>query len=176
MNKSWYDDYGNPFKIHFRKHHCYKCGSRLSICEHRRIVSRKSPESRHYFVGKAATMVGDCEFFHKVFFCKNCGEMIEFETQTSLEDVDIAIKKTVLYFRKRERVIQVSKYYVNANGVNETQFSRIEQVENLLLLIQEGNKCFTYRVPIKRRKKWARPYFFDVTKRKLIKFIKKQIV
>ena len=41
MNKCWYND-GNPFKVKFRNHYCYKCGEKLTIVKHRKVVDQKS--------------------------------------------------------------------------------------------------------------------------------------
>lgn len=39
---------GNQFKINFRKHYCYKCGSKLSIIKLQKVVSQKSKEAKYY--------------------------------------------------------------------------------------------------------------------------------
>jgi len=47
MNKYWYY-YGNAFKVRFRNHNCYKCGGKLIIIKHRKVVDQKSDESKYY--------------------------------------------------------------------------------------------------------------------------------
>lgn len=37
------------------------------------------------------------------------------------------------------------------------------------------NNTLLYRVPLSRKEKWERPYYFKVKKRGLIKFIKKNL-
>ena len=47
MNKQYYS-FGNPFKVKFREHYCYRCGSKLSIVKHHKVVSQKSDEAKYY--------------------------------------------------------------------------------------------------------------------------------
>ena len=94
MNKHWYN-YGNTFKVKFRNHYCYKCGEKLTIVKHRKVVDQKSDEAKYYDFdagGDGAIMVGPCEFIHKVFFCPKCSQNIEFITQINQEDIEIIIK------------------------------------------------------------------------------------
>lgn len=168
MNKRWYDNYGISFKYHLREHYCFKCGTRLDVGEHRRIVKYNSPEAKYFFF---RTLVGDCEFIHKAFYCARCREWIEFETQLGQEDVDIVIKKTLSHFRKRKRTIQITKYYELKNGEVAERSLKLEQVKNICLFIREGNTDIVYRIPIKRDKYYERHYYCTVKKRKLIRFI-----
>ena len=102
-NKCWYID-GNVFKVKFRDHYCYKCGEKLMIVKHRKVVNQKSEEAKYYNfdAGGDTTMVGPCEFIHKLFFCPKCSQNIEFITQINQEDIDIIIQKTVIYFKKKK--------------------------------------------------------------------------
>lgn len=93
MNKQYYS-FGNPFKVKFREHYCYRCGSKLSIVKHHKVVSQKSDEAKYYdfSIGvDGGVMVGSCEFIHKVFYCPKCSQNIEFVTQINQEDIDILI-------------------------------------------------------------------------------------
>ena len=96
MNKQYYS-FGNPFKVKFREHYCYRCGSKLSIVKHHKVVSQKSDEAKYYdfSVGvDGGVMVGPCEFIHKVFYCQKCSQNIEFVTQINQEDIDILIESS----------------------------------------------------------------------------------
>ena len=94
MNKQYYS-FGNPFKVKFREHFCYKCGTKLFIIKHSKVVNRKSEDAKYYdfSIGvDGGVMVGTCEFIHKVFYCSKCSEEIEFVTQINQEDIDILIR------------------------------------------------------------------------------------
>lgn len=113
MNKHYYS-FGNPFKIKFRKHYCYKCKTELSIIKHNKLVSQKSDDAKYYdfSIGvDGGVMVGPCEFIHKVFYCSNCVESIEFITQLSFEDIDIFIKKLKQKFSNKGLNIDIKKTY-----------------------------------------------------------------
>lgn len=47
MNKQYYS-FGNPFKVKFREHFCYKCGTKLFIIKHSKVVNRKSEDAKYY--------------------------------------------------------------------------------------------------------------------------------
>lgn len=174
MNKLYYS-FGNPFKLQFRKHYCSKCGSKLSIIKHRKIVSKKSSEAKYYSFNSFSTgeMIGSCEFIHKVFYCPRCLRIIEFVTQLNQEDIDIIIKKVIKYFNKKGRNINIKECYENVNKeiVDECP---IASIKNLCLLIEENNKdTLVYKIPKTIIKRWERPYCFKIKKKNLIKFIEK---
>ena len=175
MNKHWYN-YGNTFKVKFRNHYCYKCGEKLMIIKHRKVVDQKSEEAKYYDFdagGDGAIMVGPCEFIHKVFFCPKCSQNIEFITQINQEDIEIIIKKVINYFKKRNRVIFISKSYKTKVGeFIENNFSLNDDVILCLHISEKNKESKTYKIPIIRRKFWERPYYFDISKKKLINFIK----
>lgn len=175
MNKYWYN-LGNPFKVKHREHHCYKCGERLFIRKHYKVVSQKTEEAKYYDFnagGDGAVMVGPCEFIHKVFYCKKCSEDIEFVTQLNQEDIDIIIDKVKKRFAKKGRTITIIKRFENQEGETNERISRIEQIKNVCLFIEEsGREPLIYKVPLSRKECWERPYYFKVTKRNLLKFIK----
>lgn len=85
---------GNQFKINFRKHYCYKCGSKLSIIKLQKVVNQKLKKAKYYdFSFDDGTMIGPCKFVHKAFNCRNCSQIIDCVTQLNQEDIDIIIKK-----------------------------------------------------------------------------------
>lgn len=175
MNKVYYS-FGNPFKVKFRRHYCYNCGTKLLIVKHHKIVSQKSPEAKYYsFDGGSddGVMVGPCLFIHKVFYCPKCLENIEFDTQISLEDIDNMVKALECYFQKKAMPIAIKKSYERQDGIMERRLSQIKQVKNLSLSIEKNsNEVLNYKMPISRKKIWERPYYFKKSKYKLKKFLK----
>lgn len=112
MNKQYYS-FGNPFKVKFREHFCYKCGTKLFIIKHSKVVNRKSEDAKYYdfSIGvDGGVMVGSCEFIHKVFYCSKCSEEIEFVTQINQEDIDILIGKVQKIFNNKDRKITIKKF------------------------------------------------------------------
>lgn len=173
MNKKYYC-FGNPFKIKFREHYCYKCGTKLSIATNHKVVSQKSEEAKYYdftLSGDGGVMVGPCEFVHKVFRCRQCSQNIEFVTQINQEDIDILIKSVQKYFINKGREISIKKRFESIDNIMEETCS-MECVRNLCLLIEEtGKDTLIYKVPVARKKNWERPYYFKVNKKDLIRFI-----
>lgn len=175
MNKQYYS-FGNPFKIKFREHFCYKCGTKLSIIKHSKVVHSNSAEAKYYdfSVGvDGGNMIGPCEFIHKVFYCSKCSNNIEFVTQINQEDIDILIKSIQTYFINKGREIKIKKCFENENNEFDENCN-IEMIRNLCLLIEENDKdTLVYKVPISRKKSWERPYYFKVNKKSLIRFVQK---
>ena len=176
MNKYYYS-FGNPFKVKFRQHYCYECGSKLFIVKHRKIVNQNSDEAKYYDFSFGATevMIGSCEFIHNVFYCPMCKQTIEFVSQINKEDISIFIKNIEKYFNNKGKTISIKKYFENMN--NElVEKDSIENIKDLCLLIEDSNmNTYIYRVPMTRKKVWERPYYFDVKKKDIIKFIKENI-
>ncbi len=176
MNKQHYS-FGNPLKVKFRDHYCYKCGTKLSIVEHHKVVNQKSEEAKYYdfSIGvDGGVMVGSCEFIHKVFFCTKCSENIEFVTQINQEDIDIIINKVERYFNNKGKKIVISKHYEIKDGVFENKISKIDLVKSLCLIIEENDKATSYNeIPVSKKSSWERPYYFKLTKKQLIKFIRR---
>ena len=117
MNKKYYS-FGNSFKVKFRKHHCFNCGTELSIIKHKKIVTPKSEEAKYYdfSIGvESGIMVGACEFIHKVFYCSTCQEPIEFVTQLSFEDIDLFINKLKQKLNNKGLNIDIKKTYETKN-------------------------------------------------------------
>lgn len=174
MNKHWYNC-GNPFKVKFRKHYCYKCGSELTIKKHYKIVYQKTEEAKYYDFDAGVDggiMVGPCEFIHKIFFCPKCCNNIEFITQLSLEDVDIILRKTENHFRKKDRLINITKKFQTDDGTIINEIYNLSDNISLSLIIKENSKeDLIYNVPIKRKNSFERPYYFTILKNKLINHI-----
>ena len=174
MNKQYYS-FGNPVKIKYREHYCYKCGTKLSIVKHHKVVSQKSDEAKYYdfSVGvDGGVMVGPCEFIHEVFYCQKCSQNIEFVTQINQEDIDILMRKIEKFFINQGRQINIKKKFENFENEIE-EMCNIESVRNLCLLIEENDKdTLVYKTPRIRKKHWERPYFFKIQKKDLIRFIK----
>ena len=172
-NKRWYQ-YGNVFKVTFRNHQCRKCGEKLAIVKHRKIVDQKSEEAKYYDfdVGLDIMMIGPCEFVHKVFYCPKCLENIEFVTQINQEDVDIVIKNVINYFKKKDREIFISKNYETKSGDPIEQNVDLNDEVILCLMITENNREIKkYKIPVRRKGFWERPYYFDLRKKDLISFV-----
>ena len=181
MNKYWYS-YGNIVKIFFRKHICYKCGTNLSIVEHRKIVDPKSEEAKYYDFNAGTdggAMVGPCEFIHKVFFCPNCKEEIEFITQVNLEDIDVIIDGVEKYFKKNGKNLTISKAFEIENGTIRNEINNLPEIKSLYLLINTNETQedpLIYRALLKRRSFWERPFYFDLKRKQLIKYIKNNFI
>lgn len=174
MNKHWYN-YGNTFKVKFRNHYCFRCSEKLIIVKHRKVVDQNSKEAKYYDFdtgGDGAIMVGPCEFIHKVFYCPKCSQNIEFITQINQEDIETIITKVTNYFGKRNRKVFISKSYETKYGELLDNKFHFDDDIILCLNISEDNKSKVYKIPVLRRKFWERPYYFDVSKKKLINFIK----
>jgi len=176
MNKQHYS-FGNPLKVKFRDHYCYKCGTKLSIVEHHKVVSQKSEEAKYYdfSIGvDGGVMVGSCEFIHNVFYCTKCSENIEFVTQINQEDIDIIINKVERFFNNKGKKIVISKQYEVEDGFIDKKNFKIDLVKNLCLIIEEDDKAaLYYKIPISRKNIRERPYYFKLTKRQLISFIRR---
>lgn len=172
-----YYQFGNPIKAKLRKHFCYKCGTKLEIVKHRRVVSQKSEIAKYYhFALVGDHMIGDCLFIHNVFYCPHCKKNIEFITQLSLEDVDIIIDKVIKKYRSKNIEITIKKQFeTKFSGVIE-KTNDLEDVENLQLMIfANGKRLVTLLIPKLRMKKWERPYHFKISKRQIVKAIKKRL-
>lgn len=176
MNKKYYN-FGNPFKLKFREHYCYKCDANLLIHMHHKIVSQKSDEAKYYDFSipcDGGNMVGSCEFIHKVFYCPKCLQDIEFVTQINQEDIDIILKKVKIFFNKHGRKINIMKCFENIED-EIVEICDVEFSKNLCILIDENNKdTLVYKISISRKECWERPYYFKINKKSLIKFIQKE--
>ena len=175
MNKHWYS-FGNPFKVKLRKHYCCNCGLELIIKNHHKIVSQNTEDAKYYDFntgGDGGIMVGPCEFIHKIFFCKKCCNSIEFVTQLSFEDIDIILKQVENHFKRKGRLISISKKFQAANGEILNDIYNLSDNISLCLIIKENLKeDIIYNLPIKKKNTWERPYYFKISKYKIIKHIR----
>ena len=179
MNKHWYT-FGNSFKVKFREHYCYKCKVKLPVITHRKVVNYKSDEAQYYDFTSggpdSVLMVGNCEFIHKVFYCPVCNEQIEFVTQISFEDVDIIINKIQNKFSKKGRTIVIKKSFETVDGKLIDKVEKLENIKKLVLSVCENNEeILNCKFPLLRKNFWERPYYFNISKRKVINLIKKSI-
>ena len=177
MNKKYYS-FGNSFKVKFRKHHCFNCGTELSIIKHKKIVTPKSEEAKYYdfSIGvEGGIIVGACEFIHKVFYCSTCQKPIEFVTQLSFEDIDLFINKLKQKFNNKGLNIDIKKTYETKNEYVD-KINLLEDIQNLCLLGYKNDKeIFVVKFPLMRKNSWERPYYFKVNKKEAIKSIEKNI-
>lgn len=171
MNKHWYS-YGNTFKARFKNHNCYKCGTKLEIVLHSKIVDQKSTEAKYYDFDAGmdgGIMVGPCEFIHKVFYCPKCCENIEFITQINQEDIDKLIKKVKKRCLNNGRKITVSKHFETKDGLISKEMPKFEHIKNLCLVFEESEKeTLNFKVPPSQKKHWERPYYFPIRKKQLV--------
>lgn len=175
MNKHYYC-FGNVFKVKFRKHYCYKCGTELSIIKHTKTVSPNSEEAKYYdfSIGEGGVMVGACEFIHKVFYCSVCLEQIEFVTQLSFEDMDIFIKNLKQKFLKKGIDLEIKKTYEIKAGKLLDNVEQLEDIQYLCLTgYKDSQELFIYKVPMLRKNSWERPYYFKLKAKRVIKTIEK---
>ena len=168
MSVIWYG-LGDSLKVTFRKHYCYTCKSKLSVVQHQKVVNPKSEEAKYY---NFQATVGPCEFIHKVFFCSQCKKNIEFVTQISLEDIDIINRKVEAYFAKHRKRIIIRKIFQTHDGTIVDSVINMEDIEKMsLMIIQDNREIAKFDYPRLRMEMWERPYYFKVSKRKLIKEI-----
>lgn len=77
----------NPLYIHFKKHFCPKCGSKVELGYISKIVNSNSPEAKNYDFSVGDTfLIGDVEFRTKCFYCTNCKINISFKEMKNYED------------------------------------------------------------------------------------------
>ena len=172
MNKRYYE-FGNPFKVKFRTHTCYRCGTTLSIIKNSKIINKKSEEAKYYdFTAgiDGGVMVGSCEFTHRVFYCPKCLEEIEFVTQLSFEDIDDYIRKLKRKYLKKGLNLEIKKSYGTKDDMHLDKLKCLDEIRYLYLNgYSDGVKIFTYQIPMMRKNSWERPYFFKLSAKKQIK-------
>lgn len=164
-----YSSSGNPFKLTFRKHYCYKCDKPLKITQYEKYVERKSKESKKYdFTFGDVTMVGGCTFVRDIFYCRNCEERIEIPTQISYEDIAIIATKVEKYFfKKMGKNIIIARQIITSPKHSDNV--DIGEIGGLYLKISgDVVDNLTYDAEV-------RDGSFVVKKRELIKFIKKHL-
>ena len=63
----------NPFYVHFKKHFCPQCNTRLKPSYTSIIINAKSPEAKHYdFSLGDVYLVGNVDFRTRCFYCPTC--------------------------------------------------------------------------------------------------------
>lgn len=179
MNKHYYS-FGNSFKVKFRKHYCYNCGTNLSIIKHNKIVSPKSEVAKYYDFSNGVdggVMVGSCEFIHKVFYCSTCLKQIEFVTQLSFEDLNSFIRKLKRKFLRKGVHLTFKKLFETKENKYIDKVSQWEDIQNFCLFIYMNNKeLFVSKFPLLRKNSWERPYYFKINAREIVKSLEQKIL
>lgn len=78
----------NPFYVHWKRHYCPECGTRLKTAYDSVIVNSNSPEAKDYDFSIAAGdsyLTGDVEFRTSYFKCPKCEFVISFDEMKKLE-------------------------------------------------------------------------------------------
>lgn len=168
-------------KYRHRTHYCVCCGEELWLRSSEKVVRKKSPEARYYsfHVDGVGEAVGDYLFVHDVLCCFNskckaCNKNIEIVTQGTLEDTDIIIKKVEDSFRKKGLDITIKKYYLTHNNELTDKYIIMDDFKEIHLNIYlKGVLMGKYISPVLRWTIYDRPYYLNVNKHQLIRFIKK---
>lgn len=77
-----------PFYVHWKKHFCPECGTRLKTAYDSVVVNSNSPEAKNYDFSIAAGdnhLTGDVEFRTSYFKCPKCEFSISFDEMKKLE-------------------------------------------------------------------------------------------
>lgn len=78
----------NPFYVHWKKHFCPECGTRLKMAYDSVIVNSNSPQAKDYDFSIAAgdsKLTGDVEFRTSFFQCPKCNLRIPFDEIKKIE-------------------------------------------------------------------------------------------
>lgn len=63
----------NPFYVHWKKHFCPKCGTRLIVRQHFKTIDCDSPEADpSHFNNEYVGYVDEVLYCFPYFFCDNC--------------------------------------------------------------------------------------------------------
>ena len=74
------------FWVHCKKHFCPKCGTKVELGYHKKIVNSRSYEAKYYdFFDGFHFMVGDVKFITRCFYCPKCDFNISFEDMKKCE-------------------------------------------------------------------------------------------
>lgn len=162
-----YCSYGNPFEIKWKKHYCYRCGGKLSIIKDSRVIYPKTEEAKYYSLGGMddSALVRPCEFVFDVYFCPACLNLIEIDTQLSLEDCDAVAGKLGKYcFKKGIKVTKIKEYFETRDGRTVEKAENVENISSFRLrAFNEDEGILDYKAPIRREKRESRPYYFDIS-------------
>ena len=77
------------FYVHWKKHFCLECGTRLKIAYDSIIINSDSPEAECYDFSTVAgdlKLSGDVEFRTSYFKCPNCKFTITFDEMKKIEN------------------------------------------------------------------------------------------
>lgn len=76
----------NPLYVHWKKHFCPRCKTKVELGFLSTIVNSKSPEARKYDFSMGDTYyVGDVEFRVRCFYCTQCQINISFQEMKKYE-------------------------------------------------------------------------------------------
>lgn len=166
-SKIWYS-FGNPFKIKFRKHHCFKCNNLLDVITHSKIVNSKSEEAKYYDFSIGENYAsGNVEFIHKVFHCTKCNKEIEYVSQISYEGYVKWNKKFLERINKKFSNCHIQQYWIDHNDeIFESMISPIEIKENYVIIVEKEIKIPC--IYLTQKNSWERPHYLQKNK-KLIK-------
>ncbi len=170
MNRKYYQ-FGNPFKVRFGEHRCFRCGQKLTPLMDRRIVDPHSEEAKYldFSVGSddGGEMIGACEFFHKVFFCPRCAERAEFVTQLSLEKLMRTLRRIEKRLHKRGQAVHLQLLFTDRKG-GEMSYCPLGEASGVHVDFAFGGKKSRCAVPVMRKNCWERPYYVKVDRRALL--------
>ncbi len=175
MNNSGYF-YGNPFKVYFRQHRCFRCGNILRIRTHRKIVNQTSAEAQYYdfSLPVEGRMIGPCEFVHNVFHCAQCEKDIEFYTQTSIEDIDFIVSQLNRQLHKNSQRFFIRKIFETTSNTIVDRTEEIQDLYTLSLVIEKEESLENLlTLPKLNKGLWERPAYFKIHPADLKKLRKK---
>ena len=178
-NKVWYDFHGSfreHFDLKFKKHYCIKCGSKLLKDKLKKTIHSDDSEAQFYSFPDGH-IKGYYDFIHKAFFCPKCYEVIEFNTQLSLEKIEYIIKESEKLLKKSKKNIIVKKYYETKNNKTVSKLIALESIENICLaFVKDNTEIAVYKAKLLRQNINHRPYYFDITKKSVLNFIKNEVL
>lgn len=165
-----YCSYGNPFEIKLKKHYCYRCGGKLSIIKDSRVIYPKSEEAKYYPLGGMddSALVGPCEFVFDVYFCPMCLNLIEIDTQLSLEECDRLPERVGKYcFKKGIKVTKIRGYFETCDGRTVEKVEngeKIQDIWNFRIQAFNDDECILdYKALLVRKSHNTRLYYFDIS-------------
>ncbi len=76
----------SPFYVHFKKHICPQCGTKVKLSWTSKLVKSNSSEARGYNFSNGDTFfAGNVEFRTRCFYCPKCQKKISFSDMKSAE-------------------------------------------------------------------------------------------
>lgn len=177
MQKSSYF-IGNYFKFKLRQHCCHRCANSLRVITNSKWVSPTSEEAKYYDFNNGSDVCWNepCEFYHKVFFCSFCYTTFEVVTQISIEDIKIITEQIMSKFQKKGIDLSIQPSYILKAGTAVQHFDDMCNVDYLhLSIVKDKSEIAVYKVPVIQIQAYDRPYYFNLSKKDLKKFIKKHL-